>query len=95
MTNEAIVKSRSPVRRIIAICVHCLEHRQLTKHHVLPRAWFGGKGPILLLCHNCHADIGLAYAEAEMKHGGKLPPALYARIAVDFIKNGHNSTIGF
>lgn len=41
------------------ICPKCLYLRDLTKHHLYPRRFFGNgsNSPILFLCRGCHDGI--------------------------------------
>lgn len=41
------------------LCGRCLYLRELTKHHLYPRRFFGNSSnsPILFLCRSCHDAI--------------------------------------
>lgn len=43
------------------LCPKCMYLRDLTKHHVYPRRFFGNppNAPILFLCRGCHDQLEL------------------------------------
>lgn len=41
------------------LCSKCLEIKPGTRHHVYPRRFFGGEGPLLWLCRKCHDALEL------------------------------------
>jgi hypothetical protein len=55
---------------------------ELTRHHILPRRFFGNKknSPILHLCRKCHDDIELLLPQEI-----KMTRSEYVEIAVDFL----------
>lgn len=62
------------------LCPKCLESKPGTKHHVLPRRFFNGKGPILYLCRKCHDAI-----ERILPQNVELHPDDYLQITKEFL----------
>jgi len=52
----------------------------MTKHHVFPKRFFGGKGPKQPLCRQCHDEI-----ERMIPLYTKLTKEEYLRIVEDFL----------
>lgn len=48
-------------------CQKCGTHRKLTRHHVLPRRFFGVNGPCCVLCRKCHDLIEKLIPEKELQ----------------------------
>lgn len=44
-------------KRRYGICPKCFEKRHLTKHHILPKRFFGFNQSVLYLCQSCHSEI--------------------------------------
>ena len=63
------------------ICPKCTKAKKPTNHHVWPKRFFGGGGPILQLCRECHDDI-----EELIPAVTKLDKSDYERIAQDFLR---------
>lgn len=36
------------------LCCKCLEIKPATRHHIYPRRFYDGAGPLLWLCRKCH-----------------------------------------
>lgn len=62
------------------LCSKCLEVRPGTRHHLWPRRFFNGRGPILFLCRQCHNLI-----ERLLPQNVELHPDDYLQIAREFL----------
>jgi len=64
------------------LCPKCLYLRDLTKHHIYPRRFFGTpkNSPILHLCRDCHDKI-----EELLPRHDKLSKRDYLQICRDFL----------
>ena len=64
------------------LCPACKYLRELTRHHIYPRRFFGKNqnSPILHLCRACHDLI-----EEEIPLEERLSKREYMQIAVDFL----------
>lgn len=49
-------------------CPKCKKHKQLTRHHVLPRCHFGENDEIELICDRCHVKLERVIAKKEGVH---------------------------
>ncbi len=67
----------------VILCVKCLRIRESSKHHLLPRRFFGSNqnSPLLFLCRECHNDL-----EEQIPQHVKLDRDEYFQIAVDFLQ---------
>lgn len=50
------------------LCVKCLEIKSGTRHHVYPQRFFGGEGPILWLCRQCHDALEVIIPQHTQLH---------------------------
>jgi C4-type Zn-finger protein len=71
-------------------CPKCKqEHVRLTRHHVLPKCFFGGAGEILLICRECHDELEEVIFRTEQpeRRGSrrKLPAYLYVEVVESFL----------
>jgi hypothetical protein len=41
----------------IGLCPKCLEIKNLTKHHIFPKRFFGENDNVLYICRECHNNI--------------------------------------
>lgn len=57
-----------------------------TRHHVLPKRFFNGRGEIYVLCVYCHRKL-----EKKIPVIKQLPPDEYRKILQDFIDNNKRS----
>lgn len=64
------------------LCCKCLYLRDLTKHHVYPRRFFGNSpnSPILFLCRGCHDSIEINIPKDVVLHKDD-----YLQIAREFL----------
>ncbi len=67
----------------VILCAKCLQIREGSKHHILPRRFFNTNqnSPLLFLCRDCHNDI-----EKHIPQHTKLDRDEYFQIAVDFLQ---------
>jgi len=68
------------VARSKFICPKCLRAKKPTSHHVWPKRFFGGAGPLLKLCRECHDNI-----ESLIPATQRLSTAEYETIARNFL----------
>jgi 5-methylcytosine-specific restriction endonuclease McrA len=64
------------------LCPRCLYIRELTRHHIFPRRFFGDwkNSPIMFLCRTCHDKIEKLIPENEKLHKDD-----YLQIAREFL----------
>lgn len=62
------------------VCAKCLEVKRGTRHHVYPQRFFGGIGPILWLCRQCHDAL-----ERQIPQHTQLHKADYLQLAQEFL----------
>lgn len=75
-------------------CQKCGSQKKLTRHHVWPRCFYKGRGPIVHLCRNCHNEIEIKIMSEERRlssghlEGGRyqLSRAEYMEILTEFMK---------
>ena len=48
-------------------CQKCGEYGWVHKHHVLPKAEFGGEGEVIRLCPNCHTKYHKILGHKNLK----------------------------
>ena len=67
------------------LCPACLYVRELTRHHIYPRRFFGNykNSPILHLCRSCHDEI-----EKDIDQNVQLRKSDYLQIAREFLGCG-------
>jgi hypothetical protein len=67
----------------IIMCAKCLKIRESSKHHLLPRRFFGSNenSPLLFLCRDCHTAL-----EKLIPQHHKLERDEYFLIAVEFLR---------
>lgn len=65
------------------VCPKCLQFRKPTKHHWLPKRWFGHTDNIILLCRKCHNAIEKIIELKEQ--GWKLTRDEYWEITRNFL----------
>ena len=67
----------------VILCAKCLRIRESSKHHLLPRRFFGSNqnSPLLFLCRECHNDL-----EDQIPQHVKLDRDEYFQIAVEFLQ---------
>lgn len=63
------------------MCPKCHTEQERTCHHVWPRRFFHGSGPLLYLCRSCHNDI-----ERLIPRYQRLSVERYEQIAADFLR---------
>jgi hypothetical protein len=51
-------------------CEKCGTHKEVTKHHILPRFFFKGKGGISYLCRHHHNEVEHRILETERQMSG-------------------------
>ena len=65
----------------------------MTHHHILPKRHFGGDGPGLKLCWDCHCELEDMIAIAEGKRRHKLSLRSYFRITTSFLQEADDKVI--
>lgn len=40
-------------------CSNCGTKRKLTRHHIFPKRFYHGDGPVMILCRYCHDELEL------------------------------------
>lgn len=60
-------------------CPVCKKEKHLTRHHILPRRFFGNIEEIVLVCRICHDDI-----EKEIPDYQKMTTEFYYDILIKF-----------
>lgn len=67
------------------LCPVCLFLRDLTRHHIYPKRFFGEpkNSPVLYLCRGCHDGI-----EERIPQHDKLTKREYLQIAREFLGEG-------
>ena len=67
----------------VILCPKCLKITEGSKHHVLPKRFFGSNqnSPLLFLCRNCHSDL-----EDQIPQHHKLDREDYFEIAAEFLQ---------
>lgn len=83
-------KSRSRKR---GICPKCKVDGELTHHHILPKRHFGGYGPGIKLCWDCHRELEGLITEAEGRRRRKLSMRSYFRIITNFLYDADERVI--
>lgn len=70
-------------------CPKCMEHKVLTRHHILPKRYFKNS-PILELCRECHDALEQEILQAERITGRqkKLKRHEYYRVLIRFMRGG-------
>jgi len=63
-------------------CPKCGKFKRLTKHHCLPKRFFRGQGPILMICRKCHTVL-----EGWIPFKTKLTPEEYYYIIDRFLSS--------
>lgn len=73
-------------------CERCNTRHRPTRHHILPKVFFNGRGGIAHLCFGCHRDIERIILKAERIASGnpkiarfKLHESEYKQIYKEFI----------
>lgn len=64
----------------IGECPACKKYGPLTNHHVMPRRFYGGSGPLVRLCRDCHWGL-----EAYIPIQHKMPDDFYPMVVEWFI----------
>ena len=64
-------------------CPVCGEHTKMTRHHVFPKRFYGGSGPLVLLCRACHWTV-----EDYIPKHEKMPDDFYQMIVEYVISKG-------
>lgn len=72
-------------KRNQGLCPKCLRLKPMTKHHILPKRFFGSNSPILNLCRSCHDLI-----EELIPESVKLDFREYMELTVDFLRGVGN-----
>ncbi len=67
----------------IGICKKCRKETELTKHHCLPRRFFGQISVYIYICRECHNKL-----EALIPQEKQLPVPVYMDLARNFMKGG-------
>ena len=72
------------------ICAKCSSHGDMTKHHILPKVFYLGKGGVVYLCRTCHNNIEVVYLMAESlgrdkTERRKLMPCVYRKLLKKFL----------
>lgn len=67
-----------------SVCCKCFKFGKITKHHLLPKRFFGTNDKILYLCATCHREI-----EAILPRGRKLTKQEYRDIHQDWLRGHH------
>lgn len=67
----------------VVLCPKCLQIREGSKHHILPRRFFtpNNNSPLLFLCRDCHDEIEKLIPQHE-----RLDRDEYFLIAEEFLK---------
>jgi hypothetical protein len=68
-----------------SLCQKCKEIKPTTRHHALPRRWFGETDNIILLCVMCHRAIEQVIARAEQ--GRPLSKSQYWELTTTFLNS--------
>jgi hypothetical protein len=73
-------------------CPKCRRVREGTRHHVLPKRFFGDSphAPILYLCRDCHDLI-----EKEIPLHYKLEREDYFQLTAEFLEQSYSNVIPF
>lgn len=70
-------------------CERCGTSRRPSRHHILPKRFFGGRGQIGYLCVWCHREIESEILRVETENTPfrvKLPARMYYDIFYNFIQ---------
>lgn len=67
-------------RKKFGQCPKCKELTHRTTHHILPKRFFGGRGPIEFICRSCHDNLELLIPQNE-----QMPEEFYRLIYDAFI----------
>lgn len=73
------------------LCPYCRKLSYLTKHHILPKRWFFGKGAIHRLCRKCHDWLEKDIAMEEKLKGQRLDDERYYGLARKYGYKDHMS----
>jgi len=69
-------------------CVVCGEPYTIdnpkTRHHILPKRFFGGNGGLFKICRNCHNKL-----ENKIPSKKRLQPWQYKQILLNFINKNN------
>jgi len=71
---------RTNIVGVFGLCPACGKCKCLTKHHIYPKRFFGGGGPILFICRYCHDKI-----ERDIPQYIKLTKERYIEKVNDFL----------
>lgn len=68
LLKKKVTRSRRCIM-CFAVCPKCDKHKKVTRHHILPRRFFGSppNAPILLICRSCHTDLEQLIPEKELQ----------------------------
>jgi hypothetical protein len=69
--------------RVWGLCPKCFGISVLTRHHIFPRRYYKGRGPILFICRSCHNKL-----ESEIPDRIRLTEDRYIEIVRDFLAEG-------
>lgn len=73
-------------QKTVGLCPKCLHIRDLTRHHIYPKRYFGSHviNPIIcFLCRRCHDLV-----ERKIPQNTILPKYEYLRILREFLTSG-------
>lgn len=59
----------------MGVCPKCKVDKVLSRHHVYPKRFFGGKGPLKLICRSCHDRL-----ELYIPHNEIMPADFYPMV---------------
>ena len=70
--------------KIQMICPKCQKVRQMTRHHIFPKRFYGEKygDRIFLLCRKCHDEL------EKLIPSYKMPNSFYPNVVLAFLKGG-------
>ncbi len=52
----------------VDFCKKCETYTEVEKHHILPKSIFGGIGPVVYLCPNCHTKFHLHLGRKNLQN---------------------------
>lgn len=65
--------------RYFGECPMCEKEKHLSRHHILPRRFFGNNDEIVLICRSCHDEV-----EREIPRYQEMAEIFYYDILIKF-----------
>ena len=73
--------------RKMMTCPKCKKYTFRTKHHILPRRWYGENNHIIYLCRKDHDNL------ESLIPFKKMSKRFYKQILIEFMRGDHDESI--